>query len=55
VWLNPAESMYGASQFKMSYGGETVPTYWYQAKISPLARTLGQGKTLFSRLFKKLR
>ena len=52
VWLNPAEPMYRASQFKMSYGGEIVPTYWYQAKISSLARCLGQIKTLLSSLKK---
>ena len=55
VWLNPLEPLYHASQYKVSFGGETIPTYWYQAKISPLARALGQGKRLLERLVRKFK
>jgi hypothetical protein len=55
VRLDPADPLYAIGQYKRSFGGEIVPTYWYQAMISPLARILDSGRTFFRRLKSNLR
>jgi lipid II:glycine glycyltransferase (peptidoglycan interpeptide bridge formation enzyme) len=55
VRSNPAEDPSQISQYKLSFGGEIVPTYWYQAKISFLAKSLDSGRTIFTRLKNNLR
>jgi hypothetical protein len=52
IVLDPMAPMYPVSRYKMSFGGETTPTYWYQAKISGLTRLLDQVKPFVKRLIK---
>jgi hypothetical protein len=48
ITLDPGNSFYGVSQFKITFGGKTIPTYWYQASISPLIRSLKVGKKILT-------
>ena len=48
--LDPKDPQYTNALYKRSFGGEVVPTYWYQAKISPLSRSLDVGRTLLRKL-----
>jgi hypothetical protein len=52
IVLDPMAPMYPVSRYKMSFGGETKVTYWYQAKISLVTRWLDQMKPIVRRLIK---
>jgi hypothetical protein len=56
VELSPEDpnSLAGISEYKLSFGGAIVPTYWYQAKISSLARALDSGRKIYRGLKKNL-
>jgi hypothetical protein len=50
---DPSSRMYGISRYKMSFGGEKVTTYWYEATITPVGRALIKGKDILLRCLRK--
>lgn len=51
--LDPGSPTYGVNQYKMSFGGEVVPTYYYEAAVSPMARAALWGRNFVKRLQKR--
>jgi len=44
--LDPNSPAYGITRNKLSFGGEVVPTYYYEAVVTPLARLMIRGGKL---------
>ena len=50
---DPSSPLAGISNYKISFGGEKAPTYWYEATITPAGRALLEGKEIYQRCLKK--
>jgi hypothetical protein len=53
ITKNPSSPMFGISKYKMSFGGEQVRTYWYEATVTPVGRALLKGKDIFLNCLRK--
>jgi hypothetical protein len=50
---DPSSPLHGISRYKMSFGGEKVRTYWYEATITPVGRALIKGNDILLRCLRK--
>jgi lipid II:glycine glycyltransferase (peptidoglycan interpeptide bridge formation enzyme) len=53
--LDEVSSSQGFTKFKLSFGGEICPNYWYEAAVTPTAQTLMKARNILERSLRRLR